>query len=114
MADSSQHDELYTVVENITGQERVFGFIGKRLGINEVYAVRGDLVATLGAKRSKRDFEALTRSLARGSLRIRSRPTPVLFDAVHKHPYGLAVQNGALGLVDPTYQSDASADFDAV
>jgi hypothetical protein len=112
--DSSQYDEFYTVVENTSGKEKTFGFIGKTLAADEVYAVRGDLVATLGAKRSPRDFEAMRRSTNRNSLKIHNRPMPILWDATAQRPVGLAVQGGLLGTVDPTYASESSANFDAI
>lgn len=108
--------ELYTIVENTCGVDRVFGFLGKRgkrLAAGEVFAVPGDLVASLGVA-SRRKFDALKASVANGSLVIRSRPAPVLFDYTDGVAKSLAVVNGALGLVDPTYADDASSSFAAV
>jgi hypothetical protein len=109
--------ELYTVVENMTGAERTFPFLGAhgmRLGVGEIVAIPGDLVATLGASRYQRKFKGLESALARGLLRIRSRPTPILYDDVLEQPKALAIRNGALGIVDPTYESSASDSFAAV
>lgn len=114
-------DELYTVVENTSSGERTFGYLGPRgmrLAANEVVAIPGDLVATLGAMSQsggrRRKFAGLERSLEAGRLRINSRPSPILFDPVAESPKSLAVVNGALGLVDPTYSDDASDSFDPV
>lgn len=112
--DSSQHDELYTLIENTSGKARTFSYLRRTLAIGEVLVVRGDLVATLGARRSPRAFKAFSRSLARDSIRVRSRPMPVLYDRVDAKPYGLYVDNGVLGLVDPTYESSDDANFAAV
>lgn len=109
--DSSQYDEFFTVVENLTGKSKVFGFIGKRLEAGEVYAVRGDLVASLGAKASPRDFEAMRRSTNRNSLQIHNRPMPILWDPTALKPVGLAVEGGLLGTVDPSYASESSEFF---
>jgi hypothetical protein len=117
----ASYDELHTVVENKTGGERVFGFLGPRgmrLGAGEVVAIPGDLVASLGAQYqrggNRRRFDAMQRSLKNGSLQINSRPMPIVYDAVAEQPVGLAVVSGALGTVAPTYTTDASDSFDAV
>lgn len=117
----AQYDELYTVVENKTGGERVFGFLGPRgmrLGAGEVVAVPGDLVASLGAQHqrggNRRRFDAMRRSLAAGSLQINSRPMPIVYDATNELPVGLAVVSGALGTVSPTYVADGSDSYAAV
>jgi len=114
-------EELYTVVENLTGGERVFGYLGprgQRLGAGEVVAVPGDLVASLGGLHQqggrRRKFDALNRSLKNESLRINSRPSPILFDSVDEVPKSIAIQGGVLGVVDPTYNSSDSESFAAV
>jgi hypothetical protein len=106
--------ELYTVIENTSGQTRTFSPIGKRLAAGEIIALRGDVVANLGNQRDPRNFEAYRRSLVRNSLLVHSRPSPVLWDATRQQPYSLAVHNGVLGIVDPTYASTSSEHFDAV
>ncbi len=112
MATNFATEELYTTVENMTAGQRVFGFLGPRgmrLAAGEVVAVPGDLVASLGAKQQqggrRRQFDAMERSLKAGSLRINSRPAPVLFDTVDEVPKSIAVVGGALGVVDPEYNS---------
>ncbi len=104
-------DELYTVVENISGGARVFGFLGPRgmrLNADEVVAIPGDLLGSLGAQHQqggrRRKFDALERSLRGDSLRINSRPAPVLWDSVDETPKSIAIVGGVLGVVDPTYE----------
>lgn len=111
-------DELYTVVESLLDSTRVFSFLGEkgmRLAAGEVVSIPGDLVATLGTNiNQRRHFTALKTALANNHIRIRSRPMPILWDAQAEKPYGLAVQNGILGLVDPTYASNSSESFAAI
>lgn len=113
--------ELYTVVQNTSGGERTFGYLGPRgmrLGANEVVAVPGDLIASLGGLNQqggrRRKFDALERSLKSKSLRINSRPAPVLFDPTDEVPKSIAIVGGVLGVVDPTYTSSDSDSFAAV
>lgn len=121
MATNPSAEELYTVVENRTAGERVFGFLGPRgmrLAASEVVAIPGDLIASLGAQCQqggrKRKFSALERTLKAGSLRINSRPAPVLFDPTDEVPKSLAIVGGVLGTVDPTYNSADSDSYAAV
>lgn len=116
MPDSSQNDELYTVFENTSSVRRTFSDIGKTLAAGEVIAIPGDVMNALGSKRDPRQFNGLKRALARGKgdsggLVIRNRPMPMLYDYEGEKPFGLAVSNGALGLVDPTYTSESSDSF---
>ena len=107
--------ELYTVVENLTGGERVFAFLGPRgyrLAAGEAIAIPGDLIASLGGLHQsggrRRKFDALERALKAGDLQINNRPAPILFDHTAGAPVSLSVDNGSLGTVDPTYDSDDS------
>lgn len=121
---NSAQDELYTVVENLTGGERVFGFLGARgmrLGAGEVVAIPGNLIATLGAKAHgggrRRSFDAMERALKDDSLRINSTPAPVFWDPVDERPKSLAIKGGVLGTVDPTYpgpEESSSASFRSI
>ena len=102
--------ELYTTVENTSGSARVFGFLGPRgmrLAAGEVVTLPGDLVASLGALHQKsgnrRKFTALENSLSSGSLVIRSRPAPILYDAEDGSAQALQLDDSSLGVVDPTY-----------
>lgn len=110
MPENLAQDELYTVIENLTGGERVFGFLGARgmrLGAGEVVAIPGNLVSTLGAKAHgggrRRNFDAMERALKNASIRINSTPAPVFWDAVEEAPKSLAISGGTLGVVDPSY-----------
>lgn len=102
--------ELYTTVENTSGKERVFGFLGPRgmrLAAGEVVTLPGDIVASLGVQHqkggSRRRFDALERSLNTGSLVIRSRPAPILYDETGSSAQALTVDDDTLGVADPTY-----------
>jgi len=114
-------DELYTVVENLTGGERTFGFLGPRgmrLGAGEVVNIPGDLIASLGSKVQqggrRRPFDGLERAVKAQDIRINSRPAPVLWDTTDEQPVSLSVVGGSLGTVDPTYASDDSDSYAAV
>ena len=74
---------LYTTVKNTSGGARVFGFLGthgKRLANNATYTVRGDLVASLGSKKSSRGFSALEKALIAGDMTITASPAVYLTD----------------------------------
>lgn len=113
-------EELYTVVENLMDSERTVGFLGVHgmtLAANEVVAVPGDLVASLGAKAARgprRSFDALERSLKAGRIRINSRPAPIFWDPTDERPKSLAIVAGALGTVDPDYADALHESFAAV
>lgn len=92
---------LYTTVKNTSGSERVFGFLGthgKRLAADETYTVRGDLVATLGAKKSSRQFKALEKCLEDGDLVLSS---PALYLNEDGSYYQVNVSEGAVELGGP-------------
>jgi len=115
MAQNANTDCLYTTVKNVSGKERVFGFLGPRgmrLAVNEVVTVRGNLIQTLGGQTSARRFKALERALDQnGSLEIVSTPAVHLYDAVQDRTRQLALQNNALGIVDPCWDSSGSSNF---
>ena len=96
---------LYTTVKNISGGARVFGFLGthgKRLANNATYTVRGDLVASLGGKKSSRGFSALEKALEDGDMTITASPAVYLTDAGDE---GEAISqialNSTLGVTSP-------------
>lgn len=104
--------ELYTTVENTSGATRVFGFLGPRgmrLAAGEVVTLPGDLVASLGVAvqrgGARRKFDALERALAAGSLVIRSRPAPILYDNEDSSAQALVLDDSVLGVEDPTYSA---------
>lgn len=108
--------EMYTVVESLLDAPRTFSHLGPqgmRLGARERVAIPGNIITEHGAG-SRRKFKALERSLNRHSLRIISTPSPILYDPVDEVPKTLAIQGGALGLVDPTYNSSDSEFFTEV
>jgi len=107
---------LYTMVKNLTGSARTFGFLGEhgmRLAADEAVLIRGDLIAKLGAQTSARQFKALEKSLRSGTLQIVSTPGVHLYDAVADETRILALENGVLGLVDPCWNASGSSDFEA-
>jgi hypothetical protein len=115
MSTHSNRDPLLTRVRNTSGGERTFGYLGThglRLGANEVMLLRGNLIATLGAKLSARKFQALERDLAAGVLKIEQTPPPVLYDPQLKNSKVLTLVNGTLGTVDPEWEQSDYSDID--
>jgi hypothetical protein len=116
MAQNANTTCLYTTVQNVSGSERVFGFLGvrgMRLAAGEVVTVRGDLVSKLGNQTSARRFKALERSLdERGSLKIISSPGVFLYDPINDETKQLALSGGQLGIVDPCWDSSGSSNFE--
>lgn len=104
--------DLYTTVKNVSGAERVFGFLGthgKRLANNETYSVRGDLVGALGANRSTRKFAALERALVAGDLQITKSPSVYLRSEDNDSTKELALgTTDQLGTTVPSYQGGGS------
>jgi len=117
MAQNANTQCLYTTVQNVSGKERVFGYLGvrgMRLAAGEVVTVRGDLVSKLGNQTSARRFKSLERSLDQnGSLKIVSSPAIHLYDAIQDETKQLALQGGQLGIVDPCWYSSGSSNFSA-
>lgn len=117
MAQNANSACLFTTVKNVSGTERVFGFLGARgmrLSAAEVVTIPGDLVAALGngGVGPQRRFKGLTRSLDQnGSLAIVSTPGVHLYDSVHDRTRVLALQGQLLGVVDPCWDSSGSSGF---
>jgi hypothetical protein len=108
---------LYTTVENTSGSDKVFGFLGthgKRLEANETYTVPGDLVSKLGAQRSQRKFKALESALQTGDLKIVSSPAVYLYDATDEVTRELSIDNGVIGTVDPQWDPTGTGTSDFV
>jgi hypothetical protein len=116
-------DCFYTTVVNISGGERVFGFLGKhgrRLDADEQYTVPGDLRQV--ATRNRRTFQALERAVGGytdsggnvhpPSLAIIKTPAVHLWDSTLTRNRMLTLANGVLGVADPCaghYESALSA-----
>ena len=119
MAQNANTACLYTTVKNVSGVERVFGFLGARgmrLAAAEVVTIPGNLISALGkgGVGAQRKFKGLERSLDQnGSLEIVSTPAVHLYDAIHDRTRLLALQNKVLGVVDPCWYSSGSSDFSA-
>lgn len=114
MTQSASSAGLFTVVKNTSGKERPFGYLGthgKRLSANESFSHPGDLVGKLGADKYQRKFKSLCGSLERGSLSIVSSPAVYLFDEEDDVTRQLALEGGALGTVDPLWDSEGSSEF---
>lgn len=108
---------LYTTVENTSGADKVFGFLGthgKRLEANETYTVPGDLVSKLGALRSQRKFKALETALQAGDLKIVSSPAVYLYDATNDATRELSLDDSVLGTVDPQWDPTGTGTSDFV
>jgi hypothetical protein len=106
--------DLYTVVKNISGSPRVFGFLGAhgvRLNDDATYSVPGDLVTKLGAKRSQRQFKALENALLEGDLEIIKSPSVYVLDEDGVGTAELAMEGRVLGTTDPSYSQGADPDF---
>lgn len=117
MAQNANTTCLYTSVRNISGSERVFGFLGARgmrLAANEVVTVPGNLVDALGkgGHWSQRRFKSLERALdVQSALEILATPAVHLYDAVCGRTKLLALENGVLGMLDPCWDSDGTSTF---
>lgn len=108
---------LYTTVENTSGADKVFGFLGthgKRLEAGETFTVPGDLVAKLGAQRSQRKFKALEAALTEGDLKIVSSPAVYLYSADSEVTRELALDGLVIGTVDPQWDPDGTGTSDFV
>lgn len=116
MATNPSAEELYTTIENISGVERFYGFLGPRgmrLAAGEVVTIPGDLISSLGHMAQyngkRRAFDAMERALKAGDLQINSRPAPVLYDSEDELPRSIAVVGGVLGVVNPYYNEEPSS-----
>jgi len=100
--------DLYTTVQNISGADRVFGFLskhGKRLANNATFTVPGDLVGALGGQRSQRQFQALERALNTGALKIVKSPSVYLLSETGSVTEELAMNaSRVLGTSTPSWQ----------
>ena len=97
-------DCLYTTLVNISGSERVFGFIpphGKRLADEEQVTVFGDFVTRIaGHTRKRAAFEA---ALVAGTIAIRSSPAMFVFDETLSETLQLSVVNDEVSFADPCF-----------
>ena len=118
MAQNANTGCLYTTVQNVSGRTLSFGFLGAHgmeLESGEVVTVPGNLMTALGngGRRMQRNFQALERALVGGLLAIISTPLVHMYDGVANRTRLLAVQNDALGVVDPCWDESGSSDFSA-
>ena len=111
MAQTPSTTPLYTVVQNISGASRFFGYLsahGKALDDDEVYNHHGDLAAQLAGTPA---FASLESDLKEGVLKILSTPGQILLDITDELPPQLALDNNLLGTVSPAWDEDGSSDF---
>jgi hypothetical protein len=101
-------DCLYTTLQNISGKERVFGYLGergKRLAVGEMVTIPGNLINQLGGggKWSQRRFKALERSLLAESIAIVNTPGVHVYDPINDVTRVLSQEGGVVGSVDPCW-----------
>ena len=81
---------LYSTVRNLTGADRVFGYIpphGKRLRIQQAYTVPGNIIDRISMMGGVRNgwnqvrFRSLERDLKLGRLAIEKTPPPIFYDS---------------------------------
>lgn len=103
---------LYSSVKNISGVQKIFGFLpphGRTLAVDEEFTVFGDIRQGLGGNRggersvARRDNAAFEAAVESGDLQILSTPSPVLQDTVTEAPKILQLSSGTLSQVDPCW-----------
>lgn len=102
---------LCTTIINNSGATRSFSLLpphGRRLAPNEQVSLPGDIRTLLAPH--KRNFDALEALLVAGDLAILSTPAPVLYDATLDVAQVLALDNGDLGVADPSYGAYSSSE----
>jgi len=110
---------LHTVVKNISGTRRYFGFLpphGRWLNANETRAIPGNIINSLAttdeARGSERNIKALKSAIRNDLLQIRMTPALILQSGDHTLVKQLALDNnGDLILIDPgAIDSDSYSD----
>ncbi len=102
---------LSSTVINNSGVTRSFGMLpphGRRLAPNEQVSIPGDLSTRLAG--NKRNFDAFHAMLAAGDLVLLSTPAPVLYDPTLDVVKVLALDDGELGIADPSYGGFSSSE----
>ena len=113
MAVVYDHSCLVTTLKNASGQEKFFGFIpphGKRLDADEEINVFGDIKEAVnrGDRFGNRNMQALLDALDRGDIEIISTPLPIAFDETLQVSKVMGIDNGALYLSDPCWETSLS------
>ena len=103
-----EHLHLYTVLKNVSGRSGHFGFLpprGKTLAADEEVFVFGDIWDHIqdraGGERYK---QALLNLLTTGVLEIVRTPAVSLLDLTSGETGNLALNDGTLGTVDPSWK----------
>ena len=102
---------LCTTIVNNSGYTRSFPLLpphGRRLAPNEQVSIPGDLRTLLAPH--KRNFDALETLLSSGDLAILATPAPVLYDATLDVVKVIALDDGELGVADPSYGGYSSSE----
>jgi hypothetical protein len=109
-------DCLHTVVKNMSGVEKYFGFLpphGVKLADGEELAVAGDLVTRIAsAKDADRSFPAFENALDNTDIVILHSPALFLFDTTIEATQQVRVRNRVVGTVEPCwgYFSESGGD----
>lgn len=107
------HSCLVSTVQNTSGQEKFFGFLpphGKRLAASEEINVFGDIKEAVnrGDRFGNRHMNSLLDALDRGDLTIISTPLPIAYDETLEVSKVVGIDNGALSLSDPCWETSLS------
>jgi len=111
---------LYTTVKNTSGRRMTYSFLpphGRTLDADEEFTFFGNIDFAIargdraeGLKRLK-GFEA---AMEQKLLQVLSTPIPILIDATTHVSKQLHLNNGVLGVTDPTWDTSVSEDPDVV
>lgn len=107
------HSCLVSTVRNTSGGTKKFGFLpphGKELEADEELNVFGDIKEAInrGDRFGSRHVAAFLAALDRGDLTIVSTPAPIVFDETNEVSKVLGIDNGALDLSDPCWETSLS------
>lgn len=107
------HTCLVSVVKNISGVNKSFGFLpphGKELEIDEEVNVLGNILEAVnrGDRFGNRSMNALLDALDHGLLALTSTPAPVVYDATDGVSYVMGSDNAVLTLTSPCWEDSTS------
>ncbi len=107
------HSCLVTTLKNVSEQRRFFGFIpphGKELESDEEINVIGHILEAIqrGDRFGNRNTNAFLDALDANLIEIISTPAPILFDETLGVSKILQIDNGAVTLEDPCWETSLS------
>ena len=112
-----EKDCLYTVVQNISGYTRFFGYLpphGRTLTVGQTFSVFGDLANAISANNNRPLAEKLIQSFANdldsGYISIISTPNPILEDTVTGATQQVALTSGSLVLANACWHTSDSTE----